>query len=418
MFAHPAWPDSGQHGETLPAARTGRERVTYLHPLMEPALKDSLGVIIWQEQILQVARDVAGFDPARGELLRRALGHKRSAEQLATFKTGFVMGAMAKGVPEALAHKIYSSIEQMGHYSFARSHALSFALITYWHAWLHAKYPAAFFAATLANMPMGMYPVATLLAEAKRRGVSLLRPDINASAARPTLAAIDTIRLGLASVEGLSEESAQAIVQARGETPFTNLADILARTDMDRHVAEQLILAGALDELHGVTTNDVDPAHPHRRQLIWDLVAAYDLRDAGRLPLPHEAVRLKPFTKREQMSYEFGALSGVVEGHLADLRAEDYAQLDLTHVPVLNTLKAGTKVRIGGICTVPRRPPTASGTCFIMVDTANGISQVIVPRAIYERDRAAIRSGFIVVEGRVQRRHGNVTVAAEKVMRV
>jgi error-prone DNA polymerase len=306
----------------------------------------------------------------------------------------------------------------MGGYSFARSHALSFALITYWHAWLHAKYPAAFFAATLANMPMGMYPVSTLLAEAKRRGVKLLRPNINTSAARPTLAAIDTIRLGLASVDGLSEGAAEAIVEVRGDMPFANLGDVVARTSLDRRVAEQLILAGAMDGLGGIAIAEDNLDSPHRRQLIWDLVAAFDQRDSGRLPLPHEAVRMKPFTRREQLSYEFGVLSGVVEGHLADLRAEDYARLDLTPVTVLNTLKAGTKVRVGGICTAPRRPPTASGVCFVMVDNPSGITQVIVPKAIYERDRAAIRSGFIVVEGRVQRRHGNVTVAAERVARV
>ena len=147
-------------------------------------------------------------------------------------------------------------------------------------------------------------------------------------------------------------------------------------------------------------------------------MAAFDERDPGRLPVPPKKVHVKPFTRHEQLSYEFGMLGGVVEGHLADLRTEDYARLDLTPVPLLNTLKVGTKVRVGGICTTPRRPPTANGVCFLMVDNPSGLTNVIVSKAIYERDRAAIRAGFIVVEGDVQRWHGNVTVAAERISKV
>ena len=169
--------------------RRGRERVTYAHPLLEPILRETLGVMVFQEQVLKVARDVAGFTAGQGELLRRALGSKHRAQFIEALRDQFVHGAEGKGVPTDIANQVFEQLSAFGSFSFAKSHAASFALITYWHAWLRTYHPAAFFCGILRNQPIGFYPVAAVMADAQRAGVKLLHPDVNRSDVLPVLAA-------------------------------------------------------------------------------------------------------------------------------------------------------------------------------------------------------------------------------------
>ena len=306
----------------------------------------------FQEQVIKIARDVAGFSGGQGELLRRALGSKHREEFLGSLRLRFIEGAMQNGVPEATAQHIFEQISVFGSFSFAKSHAASFALITYWHAWLRYYYPAAFFCGILRNMPMGFYPLASVMADAQRASVTLLHPDVNRSEVLPVLERAPVgVRLGLTSVVGVGEDVAQAIIEKRKEGAFADLNDFITRTTLERKIAEDLILAGALD------------AFGERRQLLWDLVAAFDRRDDKRgqrfvLHLPDEDAALDPFTPREKLQHEFQLLRGLINAHPTEFRAKQYAALKLTPSRMLAQLKDGTKVRVGGVNAVRQRPPT------------------------------------------------------------
>jgi error-prone DNA polymerase len=161
--------------------------VIYWHPLLKPALEETLGVILFQEQVLKVARNLAGFTPGEGELLRRALSHKRADEQIETFREKFVSGAQGKGVSKKIAEQVFNQLKAFGGYSFSKAHAAAFAVITYWSAWLRCYYPTAFFAGILRHQPMGFYPKHVVVNDAIRSGVQFLPVDLRCSQAQVTV---------------------------------------------------------------------------------------------------------------------------------------------------------------------------------------------------------------------------------------
>ncbi|HJW83581.1 MAG TPA: DNA polymerase III subunit alpha, partial [Anaerolineae bacterium] len=244
--------------------RDGIEPAQYPHPRLRPALEETLGVILFQEQVLKVARDVAGFTPGEGELLRRALGHKRAGEQIETFREKFVAGAQGRGVPEKTAGQVFEQLKAFGSYSFSKAHAAAFAVITYWSAWLRCYHPLAFFAGLLRHQPMGFYPAHTVVADAQRHGVKFLPVDLRYSPAGVVVEG-DAIRLGLSYIKGFGPEQIEALDAERQRGPFTSLADLAQRTNLDRPHVEALVLSGALDYLG------------ERRQLLWDIAEAYHL---------------------------------------------------------------------------------------------------------------------------------------------
>ncbi len=424
--------------------RQGLEPVTYLHAKLRPALEETLGVIVFQEQVIKIARDFAGFTPGRGELLRRALGHKRAAEELQKFKDDFINGAtraeasragVAGGVDWKTAEQVWQMIANFAGYSFSKAHAAAFAVIVYWSAWLRVHYPVEYFCGLLRNAPLGTYPANVLEAEAKRVGVAFLGFDINRSLAKATVEQAGSkqwpvsskqvsadcrlptaycIRFGLDYVHGMGAERAEAVVQVRGERPFRSLADFVARacppkTGLDRRVAEALIMAGAFDEFG------------ERRQLLWDLAEAFDIarRPAPQLPLevPDEQARMRPMTAEQRLLRTFAA-TGVTAGmHLAELRRDAFTRAGCASYRDLQKMRSGAQVRAGGLVADGlRRPPTAKGTSFIRLEDADGLVDVIVPPAVYAECRQALRSMFLIVEGTL-RRNGPVLSVTAKVVR-
>src|SRR5579859_4522756 len=244
--------------------RQGFEPVTYPHARLKPALEETLGVIVFQEQVIKIARDFAGLTPGRGEVLRRALGHKHAGDELAKFKIEFINGALVRGAPPATAERVWQMIANFAGYSFSKAHAAAFAVIVYWSAWLRVHYAAEYFCGLLRNAPLGTYPANVLESEAKRVGVPFLGFDINRSLSKATIEA-GAIRFGLDYVHGIGDERSEAIVQSRGEQPFHSLADCVRRTKLDRRAVESLVVAGAFD------------AFGERRQLLWDLAEVFDL---------------------------------------------------------------------------------------------------------------------------------------------
>jgi error-prone DNA polymerase len=239
--------------------RMGQETVNYPHPLLRPALEETLGVILFQEQVLRVAEALAGFTPGQGEQLRRALGANLGAAAIAPFRDAFRAGAVVRGVAPHIADAVFTQLEAFGGYSFPKSHAAAFAVIVYQSAWLKYYYPAAFLIGLLNNQPMGFWPVAILVRDARRHGVRVLPVDIHTSAACCMLVG-ESVRLGLNYVLGLGATGAQRIIDARGMRSFADLADFCRRTRLPRRLIEHLILAGACDGWG-----------QQRRQLLWQM---------------------------------------------------------------------------------------------------------------------------------------------------
>ncbi len=385
--------------------RQGQEPVVYLHPRLRPALEETCGVIVFQEQVIKIARDVAGFTPGRGEVLRRALGGKDAEAALEAFRVEFLRGAEANGVPLATAHLIWRMLRGFAGYAFSKAHAAAFAVIVYWSAWLRVHFPAEYFCGLLRHAPLGTYPAHVLESEARRSGIRFLPFDVNASLALPTVQG-GAIRHGLAYVKGIGAALAETLVQVRGAQPFHSLADLVRRAQLERRQAEALVLAGACDPFG------------ERRQLLWDLAEAFEVArrpaQPALLTVPDERAALAPLLPEQKAALTF-AVTGVTAGpHLVALRQDAFTRAGcLTHAQ-LRKMRIGARVRVGGLVADGlRRPPTAHGTAFLRLDTPDGLLDVIVPAALYAEQRAALRSAFLVIDGKLQRLTPVPTVAAE-----
>jgi error-prone DNA polymerase len=277
--------------------RLGQEPVTYLHPRLEPALAETLGVILFQEQVLKVARDLAGFTPGQGELLRRMLGSKRGQAKIDRLQTSFIQGAQANGVPPEIATRVFAQLQAFGGFSFAKSHAAAFAGLIYHSAWLKRYYPAAFLCALLNNQPMGFWSPAVLTGDARPHGVEVRPVDIHRSQARSALEGV-AVRLGFNRIDGFGEAAIARLVTARqAGGPFRDLADLCRRTRLPRRLVERLILAGALDGWD----------RP-RRQVVWDLGQLRYRAEELPLTYPAQAVDLPPLSPAEALAWESGVL--------------------------------------------------------------------------------------------------------------
>jgi error-prone DNA polymerase len=386
--------------------RQGKEPVQYPHPLLKPALAETLGVLVFQEQVIKIARDAAGFSPGRGELLRRALGHKDAAEALGRFKGEFLAGAQARGVTLPIAEQIWSMIANFAGYSFSKAHAAAFAVLVYWSAWLRVYFPTEYFCGLLRNSPLGSYPAHVLESEARRIGVKFLPFDINRSLALATIEQ-GAIRYGLATVKGLGQERAEAVLVLRGEQPFRSLADFIQRTKLDRRTVEYLILSGAFD------------VFGERRQVLWDLAEAFEIaRRPPALPLEvsDEQPSLLPMAPEQKLALTFAA-TGVTAGpHLVELRRDAFTRAGCLPYRQLWKLRNGARVRVGGLVADGlRRPPTAKGVGFLRLDTPEGLIDVVVSPEVFERCREALHTAFLIVDGTLRKQPTMLTVAAERI---
>ena len=388
--------------------RDGIEPIRYLHPLLKPALQETLGVILFQEQVLKVARDFAGFTAGEGELLRRALGHKRADTQIEVFREKFLAGAQAEGAPLEVAEQVFEQLKAFGGYSFSKAHAAAFAVITYWSAWLRFYHPLAFFAGLLRHQPMGFYPKHVVVSDAQRAGVKFLPVDLRYAQSETTVEG-DAIRLGLCDVHGFGPEQIELLEAERQRGLFKSLADLVKRTNLDRRHVETLVLAGALDHLG------------ERRQLLWDIAEAYRLaRRPREMPLhsPDERPRLKPMDKPTRLSTAFAVTGVSLEGHLTSLRRDAFTQAGARSIKDLPYLKNGQRVKIGGVVVAHQHPPTAKGYGFLAVEDPDGMVNVVIAPDIYAQYRDAIHGTFVVVDGVLQRDHGAINVVAQEVSKV
>jgi error-prone DNA polymerase len=390
--------------------RAGREPVTYLHPLLEPILERTLGVPLFQEQLLRMAMALADFTPGEAEELRRAMGFKRSVERMSAIEERLYAGMARKGISGDKADTIVKSITSFALYGFPESHSASFALIAYASAYLKVHHPAAFLCAMLNNYPLGFYHPATLVKDAQRHGLRVLPIDVTRSGWN---CAIEdgAVRLGLRYVKGLREEAGHRIEAARAGAPFTSLGDLVRRTALRQDELETLAHAGAMAGF-GLG----------RRRALWQ-IAECDLRPDswlhGREPKPSEYSPLEEMPRAGETLADY-ADTGLTTGpHLVAHMRKDLRRRGIMSAAELRGSRNGSRVRIAGHVIVRQRPGTAKGLLFLTLEDETGTSNAVVMPQVLERNRLVLHTAAVLlVEGPVQNVDGVIHVRAERFERI
>ena len=392
------------------------------HPLLDDVLRDTLGVVLYQDQVLEVAVALAGFMPGRAEPFRRALSRRRSAAAAEGFRESFVEGARERGVSEHDAARIFDKLAGFSGFGFPKSHAYAFATLAYQSAWLRHHYPEEYYCALLDNQPMGFYAPHVLVGDAKRHGITVSRPLVNLSAVE-CLPGPGQIRLGLTSVRGLGRDLARALVAERAANGrYRSLGDLLRRTGLPRAVAENLIAVGALSEL-GLG----------RRELLWQLGLLLPgqlgrtrrgrAAGAGRrgrqlplgLPIDQDVPSLPDVGVWERMVADYGLLSLSPSYHPLGLLRPNLAP-DLLPATAVRATRNGVRIRTTGLVICRQRPETARGILFLLLEDETGLTNVVVKPDLYEAARSIVRGApYLVVEGIVQLRSGTLNLLAERV---
>ena len=459
--------------------RQGLEPVTYLHPSLEPILRDSMGVILYQEQVMRIAIDVAGFSPGDSDGFRRAMGTWRSSAEMEKLHARFVDGCVrVQGMPRVDAEELYRGVAGFASFGFAKSHAAAFARTAYESAFLKLFYPAQFLVGLVNAQPMGFYPVEVLVNDAKRHGVAVLPVDVNASLHRtttewagrpgwalagmagddgrhdgdpgeplPTDAGIAArprpvrssacvipasaarerwvsegavgwgVRLGLHLVKGIGKEHAVHLDTERARGPYTSLPDVVERTGLPEEVLERLIRAGSLDSL----------GRP-RRELLWQLrevarPAKGAPRGGGRvagrpldLRLPATpAPDLPPLTELERLGDSYAILSLDARSQVVGLFRPALERLGAVTNAALTERRPG-RVRVGGLVVTRQHPMTAKGTVFLALEDETGMVNVTLWPDTWARLRGVVRrNALLVVDGSLQRESSVVNVVAQEI---
>ncbi len=374
--------------------RQGLEPVTFPSPDVEKALKRTLGVPIFQEQVMQVAMLAAGFSAGEADQLRRAMAAWKRKGGLEPYHARLVNGMLARGYDQEFAEAIFAQIKGFGDYGFPESHAASFALLVYASAWLRRHEPAVFLAALLNSQPMGFYTPSQLIQDARRRGVQVLPVDVTVSSWDSTLEGDTTaepVRVGMSLISGMREEAAERIQLARAVRPFVDVADLARRAALDRHDLAVLAHASALRSL----------AKGHRRNAIWTAAAAVPDKDILRgTERDDEAPALPRASEGSEIVTDYRAMGFTLGRHPLELPRDRLRADRLLPARELALLRNGQFARACGIVTVRQRPGTAKGVLFITLEDETGQTNVIVWPALLEKyRREALGASLLAVYG-------------------
>ncbi|HYC06945.1 MAG TPA: PHP domain-containing protein, partial [Candidatus Binatia bacterium] len=429
--------------------KQGLEPVTYLHPTLEPILADSMGVILYQEQVMRIAIDVAGFSPADSDGFRRAMGTWRSTREMEKLHARFVEGCLRQpGMDEATAEELFRQVAAFASFGFAKSHAAAFARTAYESSFLKLFYPAQFVVGLINAQPMGFYPVEVLANDAKRHGVSILPVDINASAYRTTTEWVGPdggpdpvvspacvmpraeargrwaaesatgwgVRLGLGLVRGIGTEHAERLDAELARGPYRDLADVVERTGLPEEAIERLIRVGALDSL----------GRP-RREILWQLrevagatkgkaLARVAPRAAGRpvdLRLPAtDAPRLPGLSETERLGDSYAVIGLDASRQVVGLFRPALDRLGAVTNAALAEHRPGP-VRIGGLVVTRQHPMTARGTVFLALEDETGMANVTLWPDTWARLRGVVRRhALLLIDGELQREANVVNIVA------
>ncbi|MEY3615640.1 MAG: error-prone polymerase [Actinomycetota bacterium] len=393
--------------------RNGVEPITYLHPLLENSLGKTLGVPLFQEQLMQMAIDVAGFTPTQADELRQAMGSKRSRARMGRLRDRLYEGMAQRGVTGPIADEIYDKMAAFAHYGFPESHSVSFAYLVYASAWIKLHEPAIFCAALLNSQPMGFWSPHTLVQDAKRHGVVVHTPDINASRAEawlepnaPSTGGL-AVRLGIGSVRGVGSDLAKRIAAAR---PFADTEDLVRRVPgISVKQLEALSTAGVFGESFDVS----------RRSALWNAGAIIEssadrLAGIATLSTPH----LPGMQPVEEAVADLWATGVSPDGHPTVFLRESLAALGVLTATALNehaVANPESRVLIAGVVTHRQRPMTAKGTTFFSLEDETGLMNVLCSRGCWVRHASVLRrASALLVRGRVQYADGVVNVIGEQ----
>jgi error-prone DNA polymerase len=385
--------------------RHGQEKIEYWLPELESVLAKTYGVLVYQEQVIEVARHAAGLTPAEADLLRRSISHYRSAAAMAELGESFCAKAVAKGLARDTAESIFEAVRGFAGYGFCESHAAAFADTAYRSVWLIEHHPAEYFAALLRHQPMGFYPVHTLVGVAQRRGVRFIAPSINRGPAR-TEGEVDAIHLGLAQIARISLDSAERIVATR---PHTGIGELQRAAGLGRDKLTTLVRAGACDDF-GAT----------RRMMLWQIqeLPRTPHDDGDRLDLPPQDPmpdpRLGELSLSDRVSGEWDVLGYAPSGHPVALARARLAHLGASPVAEVPRAEAGTWFRVCGLVLRPHRPPTKNGrnTLFFDLEDESGVIPITCFKEVYQRDgQAVLHNPVVMVQGKVDGRVGQGLIA-------
>ena len=389
--------------------RQGREPADCLHPSLEPVLQRTLGVPLFQEQLLRMAMIAAGFSGGEAEELRRAMGFKRSEKRMADIEVKLRAGMARNGITGKSQDDIVRSITAFALYGFPESHAASFALIAYASAYLKCHHLAAFTCAMLNNQPMGFYSPAILIKDAQRHGLRVLPVDVTQSEWECTLLGAKAIRLGLRYARGFREETARALLRARAARPFTSVDDLAARVrELRKDELNRLAEIGALNPLE----------KQHRRDTLWQaqrsILPVGPLLEA--LEETGEPSPLLPMDSEERLWADYRGTGLTVGKHPMALRRQEMNALGVIPAMHLAALRDGSFVRIAGSVVVRQRPGTAKGFVFLSMEDETGMMNAIVNPATFEHYKFEVLSQTnLLIEGVIQNQDGVVNVKAGRV---
>jgi error-prone DNA polymerase len=444
--------------------RQGRQDVTYAHPSLEPVLKRTLGVPLFQEQLLRMAMVVAGFSGGEAEELRRAMGFKRSEKRMREIEAKLRAGMERNGISREAQEQIVLSITSFALYGFPESHAASFALIAYASAYLKCHYLAAFTAALLNNQPMGFYSPATIVKDAQRHGLKVLPVDVmksewectleeavshqpsavrQVSGSRSSVVGQNTItlRLGLRYVRGLHEEAGQAIARERKRTPFISIHDLVRRVpELRKDELNTLAEIGALNSI-GLQISDFrmqiekpiavcDSENKseiynrkstisfHRRDALWSVAAAANPSGPllNQIPDSDNKSPLKIMTDEERLVADFRGTGMTVGPHPMSYHRTRMEKMGVRRAIELSQLPNGRKVRIAGGVIARQRPGTAKGFVFLSLEDETGVSNAIINPDLFQQNRLLLGTEqFLLIEGILQNQDGVISVKAARV---
>ncbi|MGH3733875.1 MAG: error-prone DNA polymerase [Acidimicrobiales bacterium] len=386
--------------------RRGDEPITYLHPRLEPILARTLGVPLFQEQLMEMAVAVAGFSPGESDELRQAMAAKRSEVRMMRLKSRFYEGMAQNGITGAGADQLFDALAAFANFGFPESHSVSFAHLVYCSAWIKVNYPAAFLVSLLNAQPMGFWSPQSLVSDAKRHGVTVLRPDVNSSRVGASLEGTPDeplVRLGLGDVRSIGPDLAERIV---AEAPWSDSADLARRAGLQQQHLEALAATGALDGFG-----------PSRRALTWSAGAAAQAM-ADRLPgvvTGQVAPDLPSTSELERVADDLWSMGLTTEATAMELVRASLNERGVTRANALASVEA-SRVLVAGVVTHRQHPETANGAVFVNLEDETGHVNVIFTKGAWARwSKVAGLAPALVIRGSLERGQGIVTLVAEHV---
>lgn len=396
--------------------RNGLEPVTYLHPLLENSLSKTLGVPLFQEQLMQMAIDAAGFSPGEADQLRSAMGAKRSSEKMRLLKGRLFEGMLKNGITEDVASEIFQKLSAFASFGFPESHSASFAYLVYSSAWFKYHFPAAFCAALIRAQPMGFWSPGTLVEDAKRHGVDVITPHVNHPDHRADLKIREdggvALQIGILSIKGIGAKLAKEIAD-RG--PYESLEQLARTVVISSSQIEALAVAGALD---GLKADDVSLQKLDTRSALWAAgpSSRYSKEFLPSMVLGTASPSIRQLSSRERSYMQLSSYGISPQGHPMLFERDRLSSLGVVSANKLKDLPNGKKVKVAGVVTHRQRPATANGTTFVNLEDETGLMNIVCSKGLWIRYRSIVgRSPALIVLGRIEEASGVINIIAEKV---